>query len=1175
MPETATFDHYEVLTRDDGSLYELGRGAMGVTYKAFDKSLQYPVCLKVINADYLKSDVVRQRFIREARSAAKLRHRNVASVFHLGIEGDRWYYAMEFIDGETLETIIRQEGALAPREALEITAQVARALNAAAQRGLVHRDIKPANLMLIQEDGEVLAKVIDFGLVKGSMEGEDDATLSVGGFIGTAQFASPEQLEDREIDVRSDIYSLGVTLWDMLAGQPPFRGSVAQVMNQQLSKPPPFHELAGLPPEVIGLLRKMLEKNPADRFQTPLELRKATGEILDKLPAIPALEAPASTRGPKSETPAVIEETQFDTGSIIAGRYCIIEFLGETNAGRVYRAEESAEVRDVRLVVLHDLQAGAGMAREIERLRETRHPNLLEVFDFGATGSSSFLAMEWTNGFSLLELLRARRELSADEAILLLKQAASGIDCALGRGLAELEFGLHQILLDFGEPFKKEAILRQPLRQWPEFTLKLQALGLTPDFGSSQTWAGQTLAPGASPSAPDEPDTRGRYIRALAMVAYELLGGTISPLMHAIGGIAKPAYTPLAALSEKGNETLKSALYLLHPFKGAQEFCDALTQSAIRASPRLPLAPAPPRSGVGRKDPVGEPARPTRLEPAPPRSDIGRKDPVDEPVRPTRLEPAPPRADIGRKDPVGEPARPIRLEPAPPRADIMRKDPVAEPPPPIPAEPALPPLAMVRNDPVVDSPPPIPSEPASRRSTFVSKEPVAEPPPPVPAKPAPPPPPTLVRKQLVGDSPRPVSTDLAPPHRAASDLRKNLKAALMVSAAVGTLVICVEAYFLLKRSGGSRVAEAPTPGPNLKGSLARTQEFTPVPGPTPVPAPTPVTLATPVPLPPIDKLAVAVRAAGILEEHGSYRAALAGYLKIMKDFPDTGLVPGRNHLETLLERLRTTEPIITPDQFESMRDLIEEAGRGKVLSAMVLLGQELKVKAPAESFQWYKKAADAGDPAACGYVGNTLSDGDPGVVAKDLKQAMVYLQRGADAGNVRSKAALGQFYVDGLAGIKDEDLGIRLLREAVAAKNPRAMNYLGDYLAKKAKRRPSRERKTAAAEYAEAFGLFTESKDLGDLKALTNLGILYMEGVAPGAHGPEYAKGVALFAQGAKFSDPLAMLSYARCLESGIGIKKDPIEAKRWEIKAAKAADKDFIQWSNEHNISLPNKLTP
>src|SRR5207302_881875 len=211
MPETAVFDHYEVLRREDGSLFELGRGAMGITYKAFDTNLRCHVALKVINAASIDSDVARQRFVREARAAAQLRHRHVASVFHLGVEGDTYFYAMEFIDGETIESLIRRAGPLDPLLALRIAVQVARALNAAQKHQLVHRDIKPSNLMLIHEDEELVVKVIDFGLAKSSKkeDGDDEPStaLSMGGFVGTPHFASPEQLEEKEIDVRSDIYS--------------------------------------------------------------------------------------------------------------------------------------------------------------------------------------------------------------------------------------------------------------------------------------------------------------------------------------------------------------------------------------------------------------------------------------------------------------------------------------------------------------------------------------------------------------------------------------------------------------------------------------------------------------------------------------------------------------------------------------------------------------------------------------------------------------------------------------------------------------------------------------------------------------------------------------------------------------------------------------------------------
>ena len=348
MPDTAIFDHYEVLIRDDGALFELGRGAMGITYKAFDTSLRIPVALKVINATYLNSEVARQRFVREARSAAKLRHRHVASVFHLGTEGDTWFYAMEFIDGETVDGLIKRQGPLSPIVALTITAQVARALNAALQHGLVHRDIKPANLMLVKEDDDLVAKVIDFGLAKTSLaaDSEDAATLSMGGFVGTPHFASPEQLEEKEIDVRSDIYSLGVTLWYMLAGHAPFAGSMAQVMSQHLSKPPPFEQLENVPEPVANVLRKMLAKDPADRFQTPVALRKAIEDCLGQIADTPAAEAIAPDGEEKfatllDDSSVRASDGRFETASIIAGHYRIAESLGETYAGRVFRAYDT------------------------------------------------------------------------------------------------------------------------------------------------------------------------------------------------------------------------------------------------------------------------------------------------------------------------------------------------------------------------------------------------------------------------------------------------------------------------------------------------------------------------------------------------------------------------------------------------------------------------------------------------------------------------------------------------------------------------------------------------------------------------------------------------------------------------------------------------------------------
>ncbi|MEO6872503.1 MAG: serine/threonine-protein kinase [Chthoniobacterales bacterium] len=304
MAEKIIFDHYEVLTRADGSLFELGRGAMGITYKAFDTNLRVNVALKVINSKFLESEVAQQRFLREARAAAQLRHPNVASVFHLGTNRDAFFYAMEFVDGETVEAFIKRHGPIEPAVALRITIQVTRALSAAAKHHLVHRDIKPANLMLVQEDDDYLVKVIDFGLAKSvKHEGDDDlATLSMGGFVGTAHFASPEQLEEKEIDARSDIYSLGVTLWYMLVGQAPFGGSLAQVMSQHLHKPPPLEKLQKLPACVRTVVGRMIEKDPAQRPQSPAELRTELEKCLAELKTPPPLP------NDEQDFPTMIEE---------------------------------------------------------------------------------------------------------------------------------------------------------------------------------------------------------------------------------------------------------------------------------------------------------------------------------------------------------------------------------------------------------------------------------------------------------------------------------------------------------------------------------------------------------------------------------------------------------------------------------------------------------------------------------------------------------------------------------------------------------------------------------------------------------------------------------------------------------------------------------------------------
>ena len=348
-PTAQRFEHYELLKGEDGKPLELGRGAMGVTYKAFDVDLRCPVTLKVISERYLGDESARLRFLREARSAARLRHSNVASVLHLGRTGSSYFYAMEFVEGETLEKLIKRSGQIEVKLALEITMQVAAGLSAVHKQKLVHRDIKPSNIMVNVEEGSTLtAKIIDLGLAKPVPDAPADAAISIPGtFAGTPEFASPEQFAGVGVDIRSDLYSLGLVLWVMLTGHVVFRGSAAEVMYQHQHAPLPLERLKDFPQPVVVLLEKLLEKDPARRLQTPNELLNAMTTIrgaiearrritLQSLLKTPSTASRVRTRKPLARlAPKKVSVARLPvTGSELFGREEDIAFLDRAWANK-------------------------------------------------------------------------------------------------------------------------------------------------------------------------------------------------------------------------------------------------------------------------------------------------------------------------------------------------------------------------------------------------------------------------------------------------------------------------------------------------------------------------------------------------------------------------------------------------------------------------------------------------------------------------------------------------------------------------------------------------------------------------------------------------------------------------------------------------------------------------
>ncbi|MEE8537336.1 MAG: protein kinase [Acidobacteriota bacterium] len=243
----------------------LGRGGMGVVYKARDAALDRYVAVKTLLPALAGERDARERFLREARSAAALNHPNLAQIYSIGDEQGTPYFAMEFIEGETLEKRLERRGRLRPLEAVRLIRQVATGLQEAHRIQLIHRDIKPSNLILAR-DGTL--KITDFGLAKRAAGNASLQITQTGEAIGSPQYMSPEQVRGAEVDHRCDIYSLGATFFHLITGRPPFQGTnpvEVAMKHLQETVPSPRTLVKEISYPLAGLVQRMLRKRPGDR----------------------------------------------------------------------------------------------------------------------------------------------------------------------------------------------------------------------------------------------------------------------------------------------------------------------------------------------------------------------------------------------------------------------------------------------------------------------------------------------------------------------------------------------------------------------------------------------------------------------------------------------------------------------------------------------------------------------------------------------------------------------------------------------------------------------------------------------------------------------------------------------------------------------------------------------
>jgi len=298
--------------------YELGEilgfGGMSEVHLARDLRLHRDVAVKVLRADLARDPSFYLRFRREAQNAAALNHPAIVAVYDTGeaetATGPLPYIVMEYVDGVTLRDIVHTDGPMPPRRAIEIIADACQALNFSHQHGIIHRDVKPANIM-ISKTGAV--KVMDFGIARALADGGNSVTQTAA-VIGTAQYLSPEQARGEPVDARSDVYSLGCVLYEILTGEPPFVGdSPVAVAYQHVREDPtpPSVKHPGISPELDAVVLKALAKNPDNRYQSAAEMRTDLVRVHNgEPPEAPKVLTPAERTSMMSATPGGVSRSE-------------------------------------------------------------------------------------------------------------------------------------------------------------------------------------------------------------------------------------------------------------------------------------------------------------------------------------------------------------------------------------------------------------------------------------------------------------------------------------------------------------------------------------------------------------------------------------------------------------------------------------------------------------------------------------------------------------------------------------------------------------------------------------------------------------------------------------------------------------------------------------------------
>ena len=733
-----SFGNFDIINDAEGRPISLGKGTFGRTYQARHRYLDTVVALKIITERYAADAGVRQRFLTEARAVAKLSHPHIARLYDFGEMDGVLHYAMEYCGGGSLADHVAKHGPFGLRHVVEVGQQIAGALKCAHNGGFIHRDLKPSNIMLTESKGPLFTKLIDFGLVQPSLPGatrsfSDDQSADGARFLGTPLFASPEQLREEPMDVRTDLFSLGITLWYLLLACPPENGSSAEIAASRLSSDSYASRLPGdLPPPFRDVLTRLLEKDRKNRFASAAEVfgafnlcaaalgfRRArdytdpTAELVDwDEAAVPEKDLS------QSAVPEPIEVQTVDR--TLDSEFRIFTRTNEDFTGLNYIAEpQDGPGPPVILHVLHPmlLEDSAAFERlrvHVAQLMALNLPEVIRIEGIRAFSDYVSILLEKPEGNDLMSVLRNQRVVQLIEAAPMLETIADACDRLCATGLPGIQLAPGRIFLEWpdtaGSKDTKGASQLSNAR--PKLYPRFLAVNEAPELARMN--APEDASSTMTTDMLGDPGRADNMCEHFGTLVYRIVAGRNCPIA---ASLSSQAYVAIPGLSEQANRLLSFVIAK----QIESNSCGQILREIFNAEGIVPRVPGHPTAGFTAR-PGSSTISP--LEPTPP---LARK-------TPTRIATAP----LTPPDQQATPARPWR----PPSVSTPAPMPaVAKPvPPAVPVAPLpMPVEAMLPSSPPTQMPPASPKEPVPAVSEAkVESKRAIEPPVPVPVSKKPP-----------------------------------------------------------------------------------------------------------------------------------------------------------------------------------------------------------------------------------------------------------------------------------------------------------------------------------------------------------------------------------------------------------------------------------------------------